>query len=112
MNKYINKNNDYNAERNQYLKNIAEATIAVEDKIRLGYNDAIIANSRDHVLNGGEYIDYSFDDAESWANGVANATLNAAAFGTFNAASAGNTIHYTYDKSTNRITMHCKYYFS
>ena len=93
---------------------MAEAMIAVEDKIRLGYNDAYIANSREHIMTGCSYVNYSFGDYKDcykdWFDAIPTVALNGAAFGTFNAADAGNVIHYSYDKSTGKITMRCKYY--
>ncbi|EWM54116.1 dockerin type I domain-containing protein [Ruminococcus flavefaciens] len=107
---FIDSQGLYNQYGKNYITNIAEAKKAVEDKINSGYDEAYIANSREHPLPGGEFCHCTFDNrVDILVNGVSIA-LNLAAFGTFNAADAGNVVHYTYDKSTNKITMTCKYY--
>ena len=107
---FIDSKGLYNAYGINYTINIAEATKAVEDKINAGYNEAYIANSREYPLTGGEFSHCTFNNRLDIVVDGVSIALNLAAFGTFNAADAGNVIYYSYDKSTNKVTMKCKYY--
>lgn len=104
--KYLKNENLLNGHRNAFQRNMFEAKIAVEDKIRLGYKEAYIANSRDHIMSGGEITDHELGYAETALAGL----INRGAYGTFDSTQAGNVIHYSYDENTNRISMRCKYY--
>ena len=83
--------------------------IAVEDKIRSGHNEAYIANSREYNI---EFEICHCGDENPIKATVDGLTIlaNTAEFGTFNKGAVGIVIHYSYDKSTNKISMRCKYY--
>ena len=88
------------------IENVKKTRVVVENILNDKNTEAYLSISPNYGMDGGMY----FDDVNPNALHFYYSLYNIAAFGTFNKADAGITVHCTYDPTTKQYKMEYNYY--
>lgn len=97
---------DTNSAKNHLAKNLSKAMKAVEGVLNQYNTEVYLSVSPDKKMDGCLYFD---SNKTIDLSTIASITNNIAAFGTFNDADAGITLHCVYNPETEEYTMDFKY---
>ena len=93
-----------------FTSNMGKTMKAVESILNKYNTEVYLSVSPERKWKGCDYVDYSEINGLTIAENAATVLANTAAFGTFNAADSGITLHCTYNPETEEYDMQFKYY--
>ena len=97
---------DTNSAKNHLEKNLRKAMKALESVLNQYNSEVYLSVSPDKKMDGCLYA--NINEKMDWST-VVSVAKNIAAFGTFNDADAGITLHCVYDPETEEYTMNYRY---